>query len=51
MKVSYINFLPGSGSAWKYSGSRIRIRIKMYADPKHWIEIAEKKKKLNIKNT
>ena len=28
-------YLHGSGSIWTFLGSRIRIRIKTYADPKH----------------
>ena len=28
----------GSGSIWTFFGSRIRIRIVIYADPQHWLQ-------------
>ena len=36
--ISWTWILPRSGSMWTFSGSliQIQIRIKTYADPKHW---------------
>ena len=32
-------YLLGSGSIWTFLGSWIRIRIKTYADSKHWDKV------------